>query len=145
MPQRPTLPALLLSLSLAAPAFAQTTPPCQVTGTIRGLGNQPVVFFYDRDGQPQHDTVRAVNDRFSYAARPSDDGLLNLQFDPHHYTPFWYEPGRVTLTGTLAEPGQVAVAGTPENDLLTQYHRNYKVFVDRATPTTRLDLYVDPS
>ena len=114
------LPALL---GLSLTAAAQRAPTCQVTGNIKGLGNQPVVFFYDYHGRPQRDTVRAVRDHFTYAAQPSDDGLINLQFSPQRSTLFWYEPGRVTLTGTFAEPGEVAATGTPENDLFTAYQQ----------------------
>lgn len=116
----PTILLTVLSLSLAAPTLAQ---PCRVTGTIKGLGNKPVVFFYDHNGRQQHDTVRAVNDRFTYTTHPSDDGTVNLKIVPSRYTAIWNEPGRVTITGDVSKPDQLAVTGTPENDLNTQYHR----------------------
>ncbi|HEX8426789.1 TlpA disulfide reductase family protein [Hymenobacter sp.] len=121
-----SLPATLLTLlsvSLATSAFAQTARPCQITGNIKGLGNKSVVFFYEHNGHQQHDTVYARNNSFTYVAHPSDDGTVNLKIVPSRYTSIWYEPGRITVTGDVAVPGQLAVTGTPENDIRAQYNQ----------------------
>ena len=107
----------------AAPAIAQTATSCQVTGFIKGLANKPVVFRYERNGQQQRDTVRAAGGRFSYTARPSDDGTLALQIVPSRFAKFWYEPGKVSIAGSLDQPGELTVRGTPENEVLTRYNQ----------------------
>ncbi|MBX0289558.1 AhpC/TSA family protein [Hymenobacter sp. HSC-4F20] len=117
----------------ASATHAQTTAACQITGNIKGVGNQSVIFFYDWQGQQRRDTVRAQNDRFSYTAHPTDDGQLNLKIVPSRFTTIWFEPGQVTVTGSIAEPAKLTVTGTPENTLTTYYNQriNWK-FEQRA-------------
>ena len=117
---------------------------CQVTGDIKGLSNRPVLFFYQQGGKQHRDTVRAVNDRFTYALRPSDDGVIYLKIIPSHdNTLLWYEPGQLMITGTAAIPGQLAVRGTPDNEVSTQYHEQIGWKFDqrrRARPDSSLAL-----
>lgn len=112
---------LLLVLVFAIrSASAQT---CQVTGTIKDIGTKPIIFRYTQQGKQYRDTVRAVNDHFSYAAKPSDDGKINLQFSPSRFTPFWYEPGKLTVVGNVVQPGEVSITGTSENNTFDRYKR----------------------
>ena len=114
----------LLGLSLALPSAAPKPATCQVTGTIKGLGTKPVVFLYaDHNGHEEYDTVQAVNDRFTYTAHPNVDGLFNLKLVPGQYTPIWYEPGNITVTGSMTELDYLQVRGTPDNDALTNYNQ----------------------
>ncbi|SMB99146.1 alkyl hydroperoxide reductase/ Thiol specific antioxidant/ Mal allergen [Hymenobacter roseosalivarius DSM 11622] len=106
-----------------APSFAHKPRPCQVTGNIKGLGNKAIVFSYERDGKSHQDTVRAINDRFSYVAHPSDDGTFTLYIAGPRFTQFWHEPGKLTATGSINKPAQLTIVGTPENALLTQYNQ----------------------
>jgi len=108
---------LLLPLALATtPVLAQS---CALTGTIKGIGAKPIIFRYVQQGKLHRDTVRAVNDRFAYTAKPSDDGKIALIVsNPFRY--FWNEPGKLTVTGDMAQPSQLTVVGTPENNLLNQ-------------------------
>lgn len=112
----------LLSLLLAS-ASVQAQGPCQVSGTITGLGNQAVVFRYQHQGKEQADTVRAQQDRFTYQAKPSDDGFLELWVQRSSFTPFWGEPGRLTITGTMADAAYLTVRGTAENNTLNSYNQ----------------------
>ena len=110
---------LLFPLVLAAvPALSQT---CQLTGTIAGIGTQPIIFRYTQQGKSHRDTVRAVNDRFTYVARPSDNGKVILYIKPPQYASFWYEPGKLTVTGQADQPEQLRITGTPENDVAYRF------------------------
>jgi len=113
----------LLSLSLTTPVLAQTTPPCQIQGHVKGLGNKTIVFSYVQQGQQHQDSVRAADDRFTYTTRPSDDGTVILHLVRSPFVRFWNEPGQLTATGSMTEPSHIAIVGTPNNDLLTQYHQ----------------------
>lgn len=101
-------------------ARAQTTT---LTGHIEGIGNQPVIFWYDVDGEQQRDTVFATNDRFIYQPRPSDDGTINLFISPPRFTYFWYEAGQITVKGSAKTPYRLTFGGTPENEILDEYQR----------------------
>ena len=79
-----------------------------------------MVFVYEQHGRQHRDTVRATGGRFRCTVPPTDDGICYLKLVPWRVTTFWDEPGALTLAGTLAVPGEIAVRGTPENDLLTQ-------------------------
>jgi peroxiredoxin len=114
---------VVLLLVLASAALSASAQTCQVTGTIKDIGTKPIIFRYTQQGKQYRDTVRAVNDRFAYAAKPSDDGKINLQFSPSRFTPFWYEPGKLTVTGDVAKPGEVSITGTPENNTFDRYKR----------------------
>ncbi|AHJ95624.1 TlpA disulfide reductase family protein [Hymenobacter swuensis] len=116
------LSGLLISYSTGSPC---PVPPvrCQLSGTITGLGHQPIIFRYQQQGVAHADTVRAINDQFHYTARPSDDGLVELVIDRSHWTTFWYEPGNLQVSGNAAAPHQLVITGTPDNAILTQYHQ----------------------
>jgi thiol-disulfide isomerase/thioredoxin len=120
---------LLVPLALAtAPVLAQS---CVLTGTIKGIGAKPILFRYVQQGKLHRDTVRAVNDRFTYTAKPSDDGKIALIVsNPFQY--FWHEPGKLTVTGDMAQPSQLAIVGTPENNLLNQFHHDIEWKFEQA-------------
>lgn len=114
----------LLSLPTVAATAQNSRPPCRVTGNIKGLGSKPVVFIYEQKGRQNRDTVRAVNDRFTYVAPASDDGTTMITIvGSHQYPRFWSDPGKLTVTGSMTAPGQLAVLGSPDNDLLTRYNQ----------------------
>jgi thiol-disulfide isomerase/thioredoxin len=112
---------LLLPLALATtPVLAQS---CVLTGTIKGIGAKPILFRYVQQGKLHRDTVRAVNDRFTYTAKPSDDGKIALIVNnPFQF--FWNEPGKLVVTGDMAQPSQLTIVGTPENNLLSQFQHD---------------------
>ena len=112
---------LLLPLALATtPALAQS---CVLTGSIAGIGTKPIIFRYVQQGKLPRDTVRAVNDRFTYTAKPSDDGTTSLIIsNPFQY--FWNELGKLTVTGNMTKPNQLTIVGTPENNLLNQFQHD---------------------
>jgi thiol-disulfide isomerase/thioredoxin len=99
---------------------------------------------YEQKGHQHRDTVRAVNDRFTYAAPFSDDGTVYLKLIPSRLTTFWSDPGqKVTITGSIAEPGQLAILGSPDNDLLTRFNQQIGWKFDRrmrAHPDSMLAL-----
>ena len=124
---------LLFPLVLAAtPALAQ---PCVLTGTIKGIGATPIIFRYTQQGKQHRDTVRAVNDRFTYTAKPSDTGQISLLIKAPKYTYFWYEPGKLTVTGDAAQPSRLTIVGTPENNTLDQYNRTIEWKFEEARKT----------
>ena len=113
--------AILLVLILASrAAFAQTST---LTGHIEGIGGQPIIFWYDVDGEQQRDTVYATNDHFTYQPQPSDDGTINIFIGSPHFTHFWYEPGQFTVTGNTKTPHKLTFRGTPEIEILNQYQQ----------------------
>lgn len=116
--------SLLLVLALAgSSASAQS---CLVSGTIKGIGAKPIIFRYTQQGKAHRDTVRAVNDHFTYTAKPSDSGKIILFIAAPSYSSFWYEPGKLTVTGNAAQPSDLAIIGTPENNTLDHYNRDIK-------------------
>lgn len=120
---------ILVPLALATtPALAQ---PCVLTGTIKNIGAKPIIFRYVQQGQLRRDTVRAVNDRFTYTAKPSDNGEIALIIS-NPYQQFWYEPGKLTVTGDAARPNQLTIVGTPENNLADRFKREVEWKFDQA-------------
>ncbi|RSK43715.1 TlpA disulfide reductase family protein [Hymenobacter rigui] len=113
------LATTLASSATTAPAI----PSCQLTGTIKGIGRQPILFQYRYHGQEHTDTVRATHDQFRYTAHPSDDGTIDLIIDRSQWTSFWYEPGKVQVSGSISAPYQLTFTGTPSNEVLTKYRR----------------------
>ena len=111
---------LLLMLTLVA--MKSVAQPCQVVGTITGLGSKPVIFWYIQQGESRNDTVQAPGGHFSYVAQPSDDGQISLYISGNRFAKFWYEPGKLAVTGNAAEPWKLTIIGTPENNVLNQYN-----------------------
>ena len=114
---------LFLILIMVAPFWtaAQTAP---LRGYIKGLGRQPVVFIYQQKGSKQRDTVYATQDRFTYQPQPSDDGKVDVLISYPRWTRFWYEPGPVTLSGSIEKPYQLIIKGGAENNTLTEYRQS---------------------
>jgi thiol-disulfide isomerase/thioredoxin len=104
----------------ALPTFGQS---CQVNGYIKGLGNKPVVFGYEHNGSYRLDTVFATKDRFTYLAKPSDSGQIDLRIIRERYTSFWYEPGLVKVVGAIEKPDQLTITGTPDNNISDLYNQ----------------------
>lgn len=117
---------LYVLLVLALAGSSASAQSCLVSGTIKGIGAKPIVFRYTQQGKAHRDTVRAVNDHFTYTAKPSDSGKIILFIAPPSYASFWYEPGKLTVTGDAAQPGDLFIVGTPENDASNQYNRDIK-------------------
>jgi thiol-disulfide isomerase/thioredoxin len=129
---------LLLPLALATtPALAQS---CVLTGNIAGLGNKPVSFEYKSHGVTHIDTVRAVQDHFTYTAKPSDDGMAILRIVRSPYTHLWIEPGKLMVAGSAAQPDKLTIMGTPENNAYSEYNRTVEWKYDvmaAKTPAAR--------
>jgi thiol-disulfide isomerase/thioredoxin len=111
---------VVFPLALAAtPALAQS---CVLTGNVAGLGDKPVVVEYKWHGVTHIDTVRAVQNRFTYTAKSSDSGLAILRIVRSPYTHFWIEPGKLTVTGSITQPEKLTITGTPENNVYNEYN-----------------------
>jgi thiol-disulfide isomerase/thioredoxin len=108
---------------LASPAFA-LAQACQLMGTITGLGNKPLVCLYTQNGVRHTDTIRVTHDQFTYVAKPSDDGtaVLYIPGAPSRVG-FWAEPGKLHVQGNAAQPSQLQITGTPENNVLAEHYR----------------------
>ena len=115
---KPGLMAICLFMLLSAKA---QTP--QLSGYISRLGNRPIVFIYDRNGERRSDTVYATNDRFTYQPQPSDDGRIILRVASPRYTSFWYQPGHLDVSGSMDKPYQLIFKGGEENELNTEYEQ----------------------
>jgi thiol-disulfide isomerase/thioredoxin len=120
---------LLLPLALATtPALAQS---CVLTGTIKGIGTKPIIFRYVQQGKMHRDTVRAINDRFTYTAKPSDNGQVALIIS-NPYQNFWVEPGKLSIIGNAEKANQLTIVGTPENNLLNQFQHDIEWKFEQA-------------
>lgn len=126
-----------LAMLVAGPAFAQT---CRLTGTITGLGSKPLLYFYTQKGARHTDTIRVAHDQFVHVAKPGDDGRGALYIaGASRFTSFWVEPGQLSVQGDAAQPGQIRVTGTPENNLLDEHNRTVGWKYDVATAKTRAE------
>lgn len=114
---------LLLTVAIWLIAAQIQAQPSKLIGHIKGLGNQAVVFGYVQKGNYKLDTVRAINDQFSYEPKPSDDGQIHLRISRPRYTFFWYEPGILTVSGSIDKPYKLSFKGGIENTVLNQYHQ----------------------
>lgn len=129
---------LLLPLALATKSVLAQS--CVLTGNIVGLGNKPVAFVYKLQGVTHTDTVQAVQDHFTYTAKPSDDGLVMLRIVRSPFTYFWVEPGKLLVTGSATQPDKLIVTGTLENNAYSEYNRTVKWKYDvmaAKTPAAR--------
>ena len=131
--------SLGLATLLASPALAQT---CQLTGTIAGLGNKPLLCYYTQKGVRHTDTIRVAHDQFTYVAKPSDDGTAALYIPgASSRASFWVEPGPLLVQGNAAQPGQLQVTGTPENNVLAEHNRtvSWEYDVTKAKTTAEAE------
>ena len=134
-----TLFTLGLVALMASPTMAQT---CQLTGDIAGLGNQPLLYWYTRQGERHTDTVRVTKGHFTLLAKRSDDGKGALYIPgKSSYTTFWLEPGKLLVQGDAAQPGKIRVTGTPENQVRDEYARTvdwkYDAYATKDSATFR--------
>ena len=125
--------AFFLGFTLCPSARTARAQTPQLTGHIEGIGNQPILFWYEVDGQRRSDTVNAVNDRFTYQLRASDDSLISLFIAAPRFTSFWYEGGPVTVTGNAEVPYKLTFEGGPENEVLNEYNRTVGWVDESAT------------
>lgn len=76
--------------------------------------------------------MRAVNDRFTYTAKPSDDGKIILFINSPRFDSFWYEPGKLTVKGDAARLGHLTIVGTAENDLANRFQQDIEWKYEQA-------------
>ena len=124
---RRVLPYLAMTGLISLQANAQTG---RLTGYVKGLGNQLVVFGYQQGGSYRLVTVHATDDRFVYQPKPSDDGQVHLRISRPRYASFWYEPGEVTVSGVVEQPHRLVIKGGPENNVLNQYNQSIEWFYE---------------
>ncbi len=99
---------------------------CQIKGEIKGIGKTPIQFLYRQNGHSQRDTVYAVNDRFTYQARPSDDGTFNIFISYPRWIGGWYEAANLTVSGSIEKPYRLTITGGPENEAATRYNQTIR-------------------
>lgn len=120
-----------LATLLASPALAQ---PCQLAGSIAGLGNKPLLCYYTQKGVRHTDTIGVAHDQFAHVAKPGDDGMASLYIpEAPRRVSFWAEPGKLQVRGNAAQPTQLRVTGTPENEVLAEHNRTVSWQYDVAT------------
>ena len=111
--------------------FQINAQTCKITGYVKDLGNNSVVFSYIRNGVKHRDTVAVKKDRFVYYPKRSDDGTINVRFVQDQPTVFWYEAGQIAITRNR-KSNYLNVRNTPENDVLNNYNRQIKwVYAER--------------
>lgn len=112
---------------------------CQINGEIKGIGKTPIQFLYQQNGRTQRDTVYATNDRFTYQARPSDDGTFDIFISYPRWTAGWYETGNLTVSGSIEKPYRLAITGGPENEAATRYNQTIRWLYDDKTQQSAPD------
>ncbi len=145
----------IIAIAICLSAFSAYAQTATLTGHIEGIGEQPIIFWYDVGGKQKKDTVYAANDRFTYQPRPSDDGQISLYIKSPRFTSFWYEPGAMTVTGDAKAPYKLTFKGGTENEVLNQYNESigwkklndkrkkketFQFIKDHATSRTAADL-----
>ena len=138
--------SILSLLPIAFVTLGQTSQPCVVQGTVKGLKNQPVYFTYQGIRGSQTDTVMAVNDGFTYSVDAPVDSIVNISIDADANTVvfFWYEPGNIHITGSVDAPTNLYISGTPENDVLSLFRKQIEWVYPNRVETTAGKLIDNP-
>jgi thiol-disulfide isomerase/thioredoxin len=105
--------------------FAPTVCSAQqssIEGIINGIGNNPIQFWYGKEGKRQVDTVYAVKDHFKYFPKFTDDSTLKIYIKSPFLSTIWLEPGKITVSGSFENPARLRITGGPENDLQHSYN-----------------------
>lgn len=111
-------------------AWGQPVQQCLIKGNIKGLQNQSVRFTFQTGNESITDTVFAVNDSFTYVAKAPADSIINFSVAENYSSFFWYEPGTITMAGSIDGLDKLQIAGTSENEVLSLFRQQ----VERVYP-----------
>lgn len=138
------LPYFILT-ALALTGASVYGQDCEVRGEIKGIGKTPIQFLYKQKGHTQRDTVYAIEDRFTYQPRPSDDGTFDIFISYPRWAGAWYEKAHLTVSGSVEKPYLLTITGGPENDAATRYNQAirwpYNEKIQQSAPEGRAKLW----
>ncbi len=101
---------LLIALSsLHLIVWAQNTI---LSGQLKGLAGADVEISYRKNGIFRIDTVKSVNDNFTWKANLSEPQLIGLTIN-HNGNFFYAEPGHMQLTGVKDSTESYRITGSP--------------------------------
>lgn len=100
---------LLALLLLSMLSKAQNTV---LSGNLKGLAGDQVHIFYNKDDASHTDTIKAVNDNFTWKANLKEPLLLALSTGKEYFF-FFVAPGRIHLSGVNNQLKTYVVSGSP--------------------------------
>lgn len=125
----------------------------RLEGRFRNF-NQGEFYLYSLDGRGRLDTIQVREGRFSYEAAVDDQSAFSLIFPNYSEIPLFAESGAtVDVQGDASHLKEVKVAGTKENNLMTEFRlkvaemtppqalKEAEAFI-RKNPTTDASLYL---
>lgn len=118
---------LILLSSLTITARAQNT---ELSGHIKGLAGTTVKFFYDKDGVFKTDSVKAINDNFTWKTSLSGPQLISISVGRNGYS-YFFGPGHMTLTGVKDSAGSYELTGSPMQDDAAAFSASIKDLTDQ--------------
>ncbi len=119
---------LILLCSLSLIAQAQNTV---LTGQIKGLAGGTVKITYDKDGVFKNDSVKAINDVFTWETNLSAPQLISFMAGRNGY-PFFVGPGHMTLTGVKDSALSYKLSGSQMQDDAEIFSASVKDIADQS-------------
>lgn len=111
----------LLLLTLVVVSCGAPTGHFRLEGRLRNF-NQGEFYLYGLDGRGCLDTIPVMEGRFSYEAPIDEPSAYSLIFPNFSEVPVFAESGAtVDVQGDASHLKEVRVAGTDENDLMTEF------------------------
>jgi peroxiredoxin len=118
---------LIILSSLTITARAQNTV---LTGRLKGLSNGIVEINYNKDGTFKTDSVKAINDVFTW--KTNLDGPISIGFTvSYHSYSFFVGPGHMTLTDVKDSSLPYKLSGSPMQDDAEAFSTSIKDLTDQ--------------
>lgn len=120
---------IITTIALTAMLFScnqETQKGYEITGTANGVENGKKVFIQvmDEGNQPiSIDTSVVTNGKFEFKGDLKNEDLAYLKFDLGNSLPFFLENGKIEIVYDNDSLFKSNVAGTPNNDLLTDFNK----------------------
>lgn len=111
----------LLLLTLVVVSCGAPTGHFRLEGRLRNF-NQGEFYLYGLDNRGRLDTIPVMEGRFTYEAPIDEPSTYSLIFPNFSEVPIFAESGAtVDMQGDASHLKEVRVAGTEENDLMTEF------------------------
>jgi len=115
---------LVLLAVLTTTAWAQSN--IEFSGQLKGLGGATVAISFSEDGEFKTDSVKAVNDAFTWKADSFDPQIISVIIGSSGYS-FFAQPGHISLTGVRDSMQSYQISGSPMQEdaiAFSDYTRN---------------------
>jgi len=100
---------LVLLSSMSLMAHAQNT---ELVGELKGLSGATVKINYNIDGAFKEESVKAINDIFTWKGNLTEPELISIVIDRNSYS-FFGQPGHIKLTGVRDSTQTYKISGSP--------------------------------